>query len=167
MINDKQLRKLEQIVRPEFDAIEHNSILENAHGYTVFKNYLINTDANTVTVTKHGQDIGNFTSPRIAISWCIADKYNQQRLAREIKNIDLQRRLLTDDVHVRTQIAKKCSDSERRETMFLKVSSKQLILSTLNHQIDKCVKLTKYWQIRGFDNEIARIKRTQPLRTNR
>jgi len=167
MINDKYLHKLHQIVLPDFDVLKNNIILEDENGYIVFEKYFVKINENVVNVTRHGQDIGNFTSSRIALSWCIADKYNQERLARDIKNIDLQRRCLLEDVRVRKQIAKKCSDSERRETMFLKVSSKQIILSRLNHQIDKCVNLAKYWQIRGFDNEIARIKRTQPLRTNR
>jgi hypothetical protein len=58
-------------------------------------------------------------------------------------------------------------ESARREAVHSKIDSRKYRLRCIAEQLDKCINLAKYWQIRGFNNETARTGRTPPHRTNR
>lgn len=156
-------RKIEEILGPDLVHLEHNMIVREGRGYRVFGRYTILDNH----IYKHTTDIGKFSSPRIALSWCIADKYQQHRLAQDIEYLDRSISYMATDVETRTHLAKKIRDPQHKSNVNLKINRKIEQLKQTQERLDKCVNLAKYYQIRGFNNETARTGRPTSYRTSR
>ena len=167
MKQQRALDRLEQIISPDFDEICKNVIFEEENGVSAFGVYFLERNEFGVCVTKNHLYKGDFSSMRTALSWCVADKYNQFTLKEEIQRLDKLRWDLKTDLDTRLKITQRIKDPARAEVIETKLSTKRHKLQAISNRLDKCVSLAKYWQIRGFNNEIARTRRTSPDRTNR
>lgn len=162
MNKQKLLSRLEQVLMPEFERVLDASILPDAVGYKVFNRYHIIPGKNKVTVDHmHFLETKKFTTQRTALSWCIADRYGQIKLADDIIFLETKKMRMQDDVSAQVDHVDRFTDFEQRELVRLKLHHKQSVLHQVNEQLNKCVNLAKYWQIKGFNNEIART-RNQP-----
>lgn len=167
--SQKFLKRLQQLAEEEFPSLQQNILISTGNNsYEAFGNYLIESRApGAFLVSKNSVPQGEFTSTRSALSWCIADKYNQMSLRDEILILEKKKIQLSADLHVRSALVTKFKDYSMRSTADVKLSARRDRLSQINFQLDKCVNLAKYWQIRGFNNETARPGRTPTYRTNR
>jgi hypothetical protein len=165
-MNTKALEKLESIVKPDLDLINENFIIKVDGKYQLFERYEVIPKKYSAEVKRFGNDMGSFSSTRSAVSWCIADKYNQLVLADDIQRLDQQRARIRTDVDAQEQILKKIRDKNHREILRLKLDTKKIILKDTEGRLDKCIGVAKYWQIRGFNNEIERTRRPAPNRTS-
>jgi hypothetical protein len=111
--------------------------------------------------------VGEFSSTRTAVSWCVADKYRNYNLAREIYNTDSRLTAVTNDVFVRAGVANRSKRADFRESIDIKLETKIIRKKELENQLTKCVNSAKYLQQRGFDNETARSGRATKNQTNR
>lgn len=159
--------KLRRMVEKDLPDLEQLAIVRDGRDYLVFGAYRISPCSGWFRVTKHGVERPDFGSLRSALSWCIADKHNQCRLGSEIERLDAAKSLLQDDLAVREPLAKKVRDPGLRESVLLKLDTRRRRLVAVGQQLDKCINLAKYWQLRGFNNEIARTGRPQANRTHR
>jgi hypothetical protein len=166
MKQDIAFKKLEKLAEEEFDRLKENLILWDKGQYHLFDKYIIVKNADgTFTVTKHLHDPKIFSSLRVALSWCIADKYRQTALSYRLLNLDREKLRMSNDVQIRQNLMKNISDSDRLDVVKLKISTKKHGLACVEQQLTKCVNLAKYWQIQGFNrNETARIRQTQTTR---
>jgi hypothetical protein len=168
MKQQRALERLEQIITPDLEEICRNLIVEDDNGGVwAFGHYYLTKQDHGVLVTKNYVEKGVFSSMRTALSWCVADKYQQFVLGEEIIKLDRIRWTLKTDIDTRTRINQTIKDADRRELIETKLTTKRIKLRGLTERLDKCVSLAKYWQIRGFNNEIARTRRSSPNRTNR
>ena len=159
MNKQKLLSKLEQVLMPEFERALASSILPDDIGYKVFNQYHIVPGKNKVTVDHmHFPEVKKFTTQRTALSWCIADRYGQIKLADNIIFLETKKIRIQDDVSAQVAHVDRFTDAEQRELVQLKLHHKQSVLNQVNEQLNKCVNLAKYWQIKGFNNEIARTR---------
>jgi len=166
MIQRTFIEKLAEFVKDDLQKIEPNVIIEYNGNYEVFGTYLLvkNNDC-TCTVTKNSGRIIRFSSLRVALAWCTADKSNMLDFSRKIIDLDKQLMLLSDDVAVRQKIITKISDPIRKEIGTAKLTKKRSAVKHLENQLTKCVNLAKYWQIKGFNrDEIARPRQPQNTR---
>lgn len=161
------LDRLQQLVRSDVETFKHNIIVGDDGHYLVFDRYEIRKDPQGCQVQKYHCDPKFFSTSRTALSWCIADKYNQVNLARMITRLDEEKQLLADDIAARQHLVKNIQDKHRREAVGNKIDSRRRRLREVSEQLDKCVNQAKYWQIRGFNNETQRTGRTSSHRTNR
>lgn len=160
-------KKLESILSDDIDSVKNNLIFATDEGYNVFDVYKLIKRGNEIEVIKHRNVIGVFSSTRTAISWCIVDKYKQYRLSDEIQQLDLSRKRLRDDVETSSLHMPKFKNSPAREIAELKLDTKKSLLGAIEQRLDKCANLAKYWQLRGFNNEIERTRRTAQNRDHR
>lgn len=167
MIATATYDKLEKILSMDLHTAKSNSIFTTDSGYQVFGKYEITKKNNNVSVSRHDYHISDFSSVKTAVSWCIADKYNQYKLADEVLVLDHQRSRLHDDLFVTKHLLRKSKDCNFIETVELKLETKQHLLTSVELRLDKCASLAKYWQLRGFNNEIERIRRTASNKDNR
>ena len=167
MIEASVLSRLEQILGSDFDLAKTNVIFTTDSGYDVFDNYVITKLANTVKVEKRNQDPKFFSGTRSALSWCIADKFNIIKLSDEIVTLDEKRQRLRNDVDFSSRLVSRFKDPNARETAALKLESKKRLLATIEEGLGKCAKSAKYWQLRGFKDEIERIRHNTPTRNDR
>ena len=164
----KALVRLEQIIQPEIELLKSNLIVPiNKKEYQVFDKYYIQSTNNAFVVKLRDNICGEFSTLRYALSWCVADKYNQYNLANSLKTLDNKLSYLSEDVSTRELLARKFKDQECREIAYLKVQNKKMHIASIKEQLEKCVNLAKYWQIRGFNNETARTGRTTNYKTDR
>ena len=160
MIETKVLSKLNQLVETEMSSLKGNLFLKTANGYQLFEKYNVDLSGGEYSVTYNSVLVASFSSLKTAVSWCIADHYKQRSLAESIISLEQKRRVVANDVAVRKAILKKFKHSSRQETVELKLQTRRYKLQSLDEQLNKCVNMAKYWQLRGFNNEIARTRRT-------
>jgi hypothetical protein len=167
MITDQTIQKFEQMLASDFNAARDNLFLELDNGYSVF-------DAYTITRTLDGFIVGKqtgtpkiFSSLKIAASWCVADKRRQFTLLSDIERLDQQRIYMRTDISNSRKMMQSYRDPVLLDVVYAKMSDKQYRLRDVEDKLNKCANLAKYLQLRGFNNEIARTRRTAPNRTNR
>ena len=159
---------LEAWVRSELRTIMPNVIWRNDSGeYELFGKYRIVSNSPGYTVYCAANSVGEFSSTKTAVSWCVADKYRDYNLAREIHNTDTRLTAVSNDVFVRAGVASRSKRADFRESIDIKLETKIIHKKELENQLTKCVNLAKYLQQRGFDNETARSGRATKNQTNR
>ena len=161
------LKKLQDIVAADLPGLERNIIIRDGQNIIAFGCYKIIPKDDTFHVFRWVTPMGVFSSSRLALSWCIADKYQKHTLANDIMRFSQQQNLLTSDLRARSALAKSIQHPRWRENVELKIEHKKQRLQIIEFQLDKCVNLAKYWQLRGFNNETARTGRTASPRASR
>jgi hypothetical protein len=167
MTSDQAWTKLQHLLNQDLALAEQNIMIKELDHYKVFGCFEIWPKANTVQIKKYGNPIQDFASMKSAISWCIAEKYQQLKLSREIAMLDKDRSRLTQDLSASNSMLQQVKDLGRREILRVKIDAKRLYLKSVEDRLSKCVNYAKYCQIRGFNDEIARTRRPTPHRTSR
>ena len=164
-IKDKDF---EQMVLDEFTDLKSNLVWQNDNGeYELFGKYKIVPAKPEYKVYYYDTFVGVFHSKKTALSWCIADKYNNHSLAQSLLTIDTKLELLKNDIFVRSAIADKSKKAQFREDIGTKLESKIIYKKVLEIELSKCVNWAKYRQQRGFINETARTGRATTNKTSR
>jgi len=153
-------RELEAWVRKELKTVLPNIIWRNDDGeYEVFGRYKIARQPNGYRVMCYATDVGVFSSTKTAVSWCVADKYRDYNLARDILHTDTRLDAIATDIITRIAAANRSRRADFKESIDTKLEPKIIRKKQLEKQLDKLVNSAKYLQQRGFDNEIARSSR--------
>ena len=102
-----------------------NMIWRDDNGdYEVFGRYRIHRDLMGYQVWIHATCAGTFNSTKTALSWCIADKYKNYNLARQILTIDNVLGNLNNDIFTRAAVANKTKKVQFREDIETKLETK-------------------------------------------
>jgi hypothetical protein len=166
MMQDAELaKKLERVLSPELDLAVENMILATEDGFELFGKWSLKRDDGMISVFKADVLQGRFYSSRSAVSYCIAEKYGQFKLSQEIKFLDQEYGRMDCDIQTRTSMLPGFKDRQRRLTVLSKLEDRRIKLKHIKTQLEKCVWRAKYWQIKGFNDEIARTRRPAPNRT--
>jgi hypothetical protein len=157
MANKKLHSKLnfEQLVslaRVELENLSNDLIYKTEQGYRAFKTYDIIRTNNAYDVLKNGDLQANFGSTRSALAYCIADKNKKYNLAREIQQLDQQLVNYDQSIKPRRELASR-SNGYRAEVLESKIQHRQQQRYIIKRELEKCVSLTKYLQLRGFKND--------------
>lgn len=119
----------------------------------------------TLRPTRHGCRVleltnvrGDFSDRRIALSWCVAMNLNRYDLADTIAVLDQQLSTIEQDCEARKKLAMRSSQSQFQNRVMTKLQAKHSYRARVNNQLEKCISLTKYLQLRGFRNETARTR---------
>jgi len=169
MIKTKQKHKIvENWVNEVSQHILPELIWQNELGeYEVFGKYRIVPQLSGFCVFINEDAQGFFNSTRTAISWCIADKFQQYNLARDLLTCDNMLANLTNDIFVRAGVANKTRDPNMRESIDTKLELKILHKKKLASQLNNYVNRAKYLQQKGFANETSRFGSATTIKTNR
>jgi len=161
-------QELEAWVRSELRTVMPNFIWRNDAGeYELFGRYRIVSNRPGYTVYCWATEVGEFSSTRTAVSWCVADKYRNYNLARDILRTDSRLTAVSNDVFVRMGVASRSKRPDFRESIDTKLETKIIRKKELEQQLAKYVNSAKYLQQRGFDNETARSSRATANKTSR
>jgi len=164
----KYNQKLEQFAEREIKRMLHTMIVDDDDGgYIIFGRYHIVPDNGKYQIFSLSEDlIGTFSNKRIAMSWCVADKFNQLNLAQNIKYLDIKRQILSNDIYCSQKLAERSKHENTYEIINMKLQPKIERYTLLNNELEKCVNSAKYLQLRGFSNETARTSGAQASKTN-
>lgn len=157
-----QEQKLERFAEKEFRRNMHKLIVQEDDGnLIVFGRYQIREHNEEFFVSTYTSQEIEFSSKRTAMSWCIADYKNQIKLANNILTLDRKKRLLSADIYCRKTLADRSRHCEFNDLVITKIQNKVINYRVVNSELEKCVNLAKYLQIKGFNNETARTGLTQ------
>jgi hypothetical protein len=146
--------KLERFAAKEIQRNIHHLIIDTEDGgYVAFGQYrLLPVKKSTMfEVYNPAEDLmGKFGDKRTAISWCVADKFRQLKLAFEIKMLDNKKQLLSADLNCRQRLADSTDSGEFEEMVLTKMQPKVQRLTAINTELEKCLNSAKYLQLKGF-----------------
>jgi hypothetical protein len=161
-------QKLEAFADRELPQLQENLIIhEGPDSYFLFGKYRMTYRDSCAMVKCAHQQPEIFSNKRTAISWCVADKYKQHKLADSIKWLDSRKQSLVADIKCRQQVARSSRNREFQTQVLTKLQHKVAQVVALDAELEKCLNSAKYWQIKGFSHETARSGRTAAVKTNR
>lgn len=141
------------------DSLPSTVVKVNKDVYKLFGLYTVNVvDRNTVKVKRQGETVKHFASLKAAISWCSADNYGEAHLARNIAILDNDQQRIKNDIMFSIEQVKQ--NKANRSVVSLKIDYKKEILSRVTSDLHSCISKAKYIQIKEFDNEIERFRRS-------
>lgn len=157
-MNEEQ--KLEKWAERELKRnLAHLIVSDDDGGFIAFGKYHIGPAKIGFTVSTFSTEIHTFMNKRHAISWCVADHNDQIMLAHRIKALDEKKQILSADLQVRRLLSENGRTDGFCEVVSMKIQPKIETLNMLNSELEKCMSLAKYLQIKGFTNETARTSR--------
>ena len=154
-------QKLEKWAKREItQKLNFLIIPDGNEGYVAFGKYHIQPQLGLHLVSVNDRPIHAFLNKRSAISWCIAHRNRKGSLANTILSLDKRKQLLNNDIHYSRIISDKSKNFSFKENIAIKTQPKVDALKQLNLELEKCINLAKYLQIKGFPNETPRTSRT-------
>lgn len=151
-------QKVEQWAEREIQRNLHKTIIDdNDGGFLVFGKYYMRPEKHGVTVKTWDRTIHVFANKRTAVSWCIADHVNHINLATQILNLDKKHQILSSDIASRQLLSAQGKSEDFAEIVNTKMQPKVDHHRMVTAELEKCINSAKYIQIRGFNNETARI----------
>lgn len=153
-------QKLEKWAKKEITRTLNFLIIpDDDNGYVAFGKYHIQPQLGLYLVTFLDRPIHTFLNKRSAISWCVAHRNRNGLLANTILTLDKKKQLLNNDIHYSRVISDKSKNFSFKENIAIKIQPKVDALKQLNVELEKCINLAKYLQIKGFPNETPRTSR--------
>lgn len=165
MSDDQIWQQLNSFVDKEGKKLAPLLFVKEKDFYWVFGWYEIWPGKQVTTVKQPLRDSREFGSPRAALAWCIAEKMGQVQLSQDIMRLDQDQRRIRDDLTAMQNM--RSNDPIRQEIMTIKFDNRKRSLQIAQDKLNKCIGLAKYFQTRGFNNEIERTKRSSTIRTSR
>lgn len=134
-----------------------NAIIRLDDTVRAFGRYTITRTARSFQVYRSATLAVEPSSSKVAISWCVADKYGKDSLAQELILYDQEVERRSDEIMYYRHTLAHSEDSVQRFVAADRLIESQVRLKHAQEQLDKCVNLAKYWQLKGFKDETARI----------
>lgn len=134
-----------------------NAIIRLDDTVRAFGRYTITRTSQSFQVYRSATLAVEPSSSKVAISWCVADKYGKDSLARDLISFDLEVERRSDEIMYYRKTLAHSQDSVQRFVAADRLSESLIRLKYAQEQLDKCVNLAKYWQLKGFKDETARI----------
>jgi len=151
-------QKIENWAEREIRRNMHQLIIDDAQGgYIVFGKYYLEPKPQGFAVSTRTKTIHNFASKRSAVSWCVADHVNHLNLANQILVLDRKQQILSNDINTRRALSNRSRTEDFAEIVNTKMQPKISQHEMVTAELEKCINSAKYIQIKGFNNEIARI----------
>jgi len=146
---------LESLARQHL--IGRNNIFQVDDSIRAFGCYTIVKTANSYNIYRGSTLAFSPANTRIAIAWCVADKYNHFALLRDIEISSAELERLENDIDHYRGFIKLNQDNDRNEIILHRLHTTILRQKYIKNRLDKCIDVAKYMQQKGFDNETARI----------
>jgi len=134
-----------------------NAIIRLDDTIRAFGRYTITRTPQCFQVYRSATLAAEPSSSKVAISWCVADKYGKDTLAKELITYDLEVERRSDEIMYYRNTLAHSQDSTLRFVVADRLAQSLACLKYAQEQLDKCVNLAKYWQLKGFKDETARI----------
>ena len=153
-VNARAEQVLEKIAREHL--MGSNAIVFMDNEIMAFGRYTIRRDKRSYQVYRNEQLAAEPLSSRVAISWCVADKYNQTRLARELINLENELDRRENEINHFKSFLKRTRDQQRKLVIMDRLHESIVRSRQVKDQLNKCINSAKYWQQKGFENETVR-----------
>ena len=144
--------KFVKFAREQLDLSKNLLILQTAAGTELFGLYLIRKENELYNVYKRSILVETFSSQKVAVSWCVAEHNFQWKLSERIKQLDGRSQILQNSIETRRAILES-SSTQLQSIISAKISHRKAEKYQVDIELEKCVKLTKYLQFKGFNHD--------------
>jgi len=152
--------RIESIASKELARLSHNTIIRDGNIVECFGHYTIEPSGDFWQVTKDNTVITNFDSLRTSVSWCIADKSNAYDVSQQIKFLGMQLVSKIVELRLASKYAKQVRSNLTKHAIVQdKLSETRARIHSSKEQLNKLINVTKYIQIKGFNNEPPRFRK--------
>ena len=160
-VTDKASRLLQKIADNILNT-NPNAIFRDGNSIMAFAEYeIVKVNIDEYEIYKDEHLVITCSSCRIALSYCILDKYKMQLDAKHL--VALEDKLLgrqQEMMHYRHVITSPNTDEFRREVVITRLDSAKHEYHMIQKQLTKSINVAKYCQQKGFDNETIRLRNT-------
>lgn len=153
-VNAQAEQVLERIAREYLTG--SNAIVFMDNEIMAFGRYTIKKDKSRYRIYRYEQLAAEPYSGRVAISWCVADKYNQTRLAKELINLETELERRENEINHFKSFLKHTKDQQKKLVIMDRLQESIMRSRQVKDQLNKCINSAKYWQQKGFENETVR-----------
>lgn len=160
-------QKLFDFAQRELARIQSDLILRSEKGYQAFGIFDIKQQHGLFEVYKNNELCGEFSSAKVALSYCIAERSHNYNLGIRLQHLDRHYVSARNSVVSRKNMANTCRNNHTREILYSKIQHRRQQQHDLENQLEDCVKMAKYLYLRGLNNETQRIGCAAPTRTSR
>jgi hypothetical protein len=160
-------QKLFDFAQRELSRLQDDLILRNDEGCKAFGIYDIKKQNGVFTVYKKHEFCGEFSSAKVALSYCIAERAHEYNLGIRLQNLDQHFLSATQSLNTRKSLIERCKNNQTREILYSKIQHRRQQQHELENQLEDCVKMAKYLYLRGLNNETQRIGCAASTRTSR
>lgn len=147
--------RLFDLASNEIRRLRSDIIVRSGQQYHAFGRYRIYTNKDLALVDNNDHQTA-FSSTKIAISYCIAERKQQSNLARRIQELDQHLLIIAQSLQDRRQQLQRCRSDKHRSVLASKVQYRVQQHQAVKKQLEDCVKLAKYFYLKGFNNETQR-----------
>ena len=160
-VTEKASRLLQKIADNILNT-NPNAIFRDGNSIMAFAEYeIVKVNIDEYEIYKDEHLVITCSSCRIALAWCIFDKYNQVTDANNLLYLENQ---LTgkqsEMMHYRHFINSRKITPVQRDITLNRLDVAKDQYQSLRKQINKSINVAKYWQQKGFDNETIRPRIT-------
>lgn len=134
-----------------------NAIMRVDESILAFGRYTITKGAEGYQINRGITPTAKACTGRVALSWCIADKYGKNNLAYDLLSLDADIFRIQQDINVYKYQLNKALDRERQFILNDRLTESLARLKYKKDLLDKCLNSAKYWQEKGFYDETARF----------
>ncbi len=157
MKNSKVNKKLEALIAVELPKLANIMYIPHNEGYLLFEQFYLRRNASEWLVDfRHTTQ--TFYSAAIAIAWCIAKNARDETAARLIEKQAALYTRYVSEIQYYKKLISSISDpySEKVGLFEAKLSNSLYYATRARSELNKCLKIAKYRQTIGFNNEIRR-----------
>ena len=147
------VNKITEKVKRFFDREGVPPIVQADDTYHVLGKYRIVVKDGVYDLYKHEHYVDALSSSAAALSWCMYDSKNQWRQTHTILTNDRKIQQYRFEIENRKRILNDTKDADTREWLLIRINEDAQRLREAKRNLDKCVKLTKYIKIKGFNDE--------------
>ncbi len=158
--------KIIRFAQRELDLLKNELILPVEQGYFVFGQFSIQKENSGFSVIKKDEFLGTFSSAKVALSYCIAERAHNHNLSIKIQQLDQHYLSATNSLNSRKLMANRCRNSALKEILHTKIQHRRQQQYYLENQLEDCVKMAKYFYLRGLNNETHRTRQATPIRSS-
>jgi hypothetical protein len=134
-----------------------NAIIRLYDAIRAFGKYTITKNTTGYQVYRSATLAAEPSSGKVALSWCVADKYGKDTLAHQLLMLDQEiERRQNEIAHYRYTL-EHSEDAIRKSVVSDRLWESQARLKYAQKHLEECLNRAKYWQQRGFNDETARI----------
>ena len=149
-------QQLERLCQEELPKLADVMYVPHEKGYLIFEKYFLYSSKGEWVVAVNNTT-KTFFSSAVAIAWIIS--YNKSNIDMS-RNIEIQAKRYShysaETAYLTSILNNVKNDPDAKDILRAKLSHTQFQVTQAQFELSKCLKIAKYWQTIGFNNETTR-----------
>lgn len=143
-------QKFLSFAQDELERARQNLIFRHGNTIYLFGRYRVSHRDGVFRVECDTQDSREFSSVKSAISYCVFSNRQMIAQAERLQQLDERSRVLEQSIITRERLLTNSRSAADRAVIRSKMDHRKQEKHTVDRQLEKCLQVAKYIQLRGF-----------------